>query len=210
MKLFFGSRNFFFSLFLLLSSYFALSSPELKHFHKSILKQQRESNSIRRYYPNLGPLFEEAVLVSLLEEEKYDPERHLILQNVKYYYDNKNNEGELDFVIVDKSQKKVISIIEVKCCWDIKSASRKARKQLGRFRRLILAQKNPRAHTPVISFEYEGKELFELNSKHFFHKPNLRIITYKDELAKEYGFETININYCDLVELRSSMLLIAS
>ena len=91
------------------------------------------------YVSDVGKVCERVAELQL--EKEFPLEDFLIIPNVIYEKEDDNENrvrlGELDIVVVDKCDSKVVLIAEVKCWQNRSKAAKKAKKQLRRFERTI-------------------------------------------------------------------------
>lgn len=105
----------------------AIASPEIDQIFDSL-------KGLPRSYETKGAICEEVAKVLL--EKDYPPPRYSVHVGIAYG-DLERVIGELDEVIIDHNENKVIKIIEVKCWTDLKAGRDKAHEQRARFLKSI-------------------------------------------------------------------------
>lgn len=120
---------------------------------------------------DVGKVCERVAEIQLQKE--FPLGRYLIVPNVVYETESERENrvrlGELDIVVVNKADSKVVLVAEVKCWENRSKAARKARKQLDRFQRTIsdrLIRKNDPSLLDSID-EMEEDEIYNSDSSGF-------------------------------------------
>ena len=99
--------------------------------------------------------------------------------------------GELDLLVLNNLTQKVEEIYEVKCRKNIRQAVSKAEEQLKRFSDTLLSQRSFFSSLDLVSwgdvfFQFKGS--CHLDLANFSNPITYKVISYKDNLAKELGF----------------------
>jgi hypothetical protein len=133
--------------------------------------------------------------LAYIEQSKiYSSNRYKLLQNIEYK-SGKKILGELDLIVFDQSEQKVIKIFEVKCSKNIFDACTKSDIQLARFKSHIKRAISGRQKL------YFRNDNSLLSIEHFMDEINFSKLTYLSPNAKSLGFDTLSLNLSEMQEL---------
>ena len=123
------------SIFLKLLSFWLLfsgnlfASSEKILFYYDILKEMPKSDVVDK-----GKVCEKIAMLQIASE--YSDEKFEIIPNIVYGFGNVVL-GELDLLVVDKKDRKVVKVLEIKCQKNLRKSSKKAKVQLERIKSFI-------------------------------------------------------------------------
>ncbi len=143
-----------------------------------------------------GPLCEKLALYKL--QERYPSKDYNILSNI-LYYDGLTVAGELDVLVLNKKNRMVHVIGEVKCRHNHAKAKKKANQQLARFEYYIRSQKgqkqDPRNKSCKIELSHNNKVIslacsaFSKTQYRYYHPQ-----TQNSDDVDDIGFEMKEID----------------
>lgn len=129
---------------------------------------------------------------------KFPPETHRIDVGIVYTNSHGNTLGELDVVVFDRNTGRAVLIGEVKCWKNLKSAMKKAKLQLARFRSYVADKR------PIHMYNSTNPDL-RYNKKQFKSAPKLVYISQEGGQAS--GFQvSIGLPHAEVLQLQKMLL----
>ena len=141
-------------------------------------------------YKVFGTVCEQIAKLEMMEQ--YDAKDYIVTSGI-VYQNSTRTLGELDIVVLRRSDEEAILVGEVKCWRDLNGAQKKAQSQLSRFTETIASGKR-------ISMHSDGETAKSYDRDQFDEQP--KIITISQEGGEEFGFDhTIQIDLQDARDL---------
>jgi hypothetical protein len=141
-------------------------------------------------YKVFGTVCEQVAKLEIMEQ--YDTKDYIVTSGI-LYANRTRTLGELDIVVLRRSDEEAILIGEVKCWRDLSGAQKKARSQLSRFTGTI-------SSGTEISMHSDGQNGKTYDRDQFDEQP--KIITISQQGGENFGFEhTIGIDLQEAREL---------
>jgi translation initiation factor IF-3 len=142
---------------------------------------------------NIGELCE--IIAFKKVRHDYPKSTYKIVRNVEYH--DLSSAGELDLVVINKNNKRVVKVFEVKCFRNAHKALQKSQKQRQRFLNALRTAKLGK-NTLRLKFRHKYEEI---EYKQFYLDSPWVTISYDSEKNKQLGFEMFSLRYIELLKL---------
>ena len=117
---------------LVISVAFLIAVPSAFADKKQMMEDYKDLKYSSANYQPFGTVCEQVAKLRL--EERFDDELFEVVTGIGYFHRGGRQIGELDVVVLRKSDQEAVMIAEVKCWNNLASAKKKAWRQLNRFR----------------------------------------------------------------------------